>query len=137
MMKVELHRITAALRNMTPEQRKLVAAELALLERQSAATVIVEGRFSAMTRCPHCKTERVTRHGHANGLQCYRCLGCGRTFGAMTGTPLWDLHNRSKWLGHAEALRDGRTMDCLFMAMNMRTLSSVEAVLGEGLGPLH
>lgn len=110
MRKTELNWVTAALRNMTPVQRKLVAAELASLDRQPAATVVVEGRFAAMARCPHCKAERVSRHGHANGLQRYRCRECGKTFSALTGTPLCGLHKRSKWLGQAEALRDGLTL---------------------------
>ena len=110
MRKSELNWITAALRNMTPVQRKLVAAELVSLDRQPASTVIVEGRFAAMARCPHCKAERVNRHGRANGLQRYRCRECGKTFSALTGTPLCGLHKRSKWLGQAEALRDGLTL---------------------------
>ena len=86
MRKSEFNWITAALRNMTPVQRKLVAAELASLDRQPASTVIVEGRLTAMARCRHCKAERVSRHGHANGLQRYRCRECGKTFSALTGT---------------------------------------------------
>ncbi|MDP2828606.1 MAG: IS1 family transposase, partial [Sulfuricellaceae bacterium] len=77
MRKPELNRITAALRNMTQMQRKVVAAELAALDAQPASTVIIEGRFAAMATCPHCKAERVNRHGHANGLQRYRCRECG------------------------------------------------------------
>ena len=119
MRKSELHWITAALRNMTSVQRKLVAAELASLDRQPAATAIVEGRFAAMARCPHCKAERVSRHGHANGLQRYRCRECGKTFSALTGTPLCGLHKRSKWLGQAEALRDGLTLHKVADTLNI------------------
>ena len=46
MWKTELNWVSAALRNMTPVQRKLVAAELASFDRQPAATVVVEGRFA-------------------------------------------------------------------------------------------
>jgi len=110
MRKPELNRITAALRNLTPVQRRVVAAELAALDAQPASTVIVEGRFAATATCPHCKAERVSRHGHANGLQRYRCRECGKTFSALTGTPLCGLHKRGKWLGQAEALREGLTL---------------------------
>jgi hypothetical protein len=41
MRKPELNRITAALRNLTPMQRRVVAAELASLDRQPTSTVIV------------------------------------------------------------------------------------------------
>lgn len=110
MRKPELNRITAALRHMTPAQRRVVAAELAALDAQPVSTRIVEGRFAVVAACPHCKAERVSRHGHANGLQRYRCGTCGKTFSALTGTPLCGLHKRGKWLGHAEALREGLTL---------------------------
>ena len=55
MSKPELNRITAALRNLTPLLRRVVAAELASLDRQPAMTVIVERHFAARTACPHCK----------------------------------------------------------------------------------
>ncbi len=96
MRKPELNRITKALRNLTPVQRKVVAAELAALDAQPASTVIIEGRFAAAAICPHCEAKRVSRHGRANGLQRYRCGTCGKTFSALTGTPLCGLHKRGK-----------------------------------------
>ena len=88
MRKFELKRITVALRQMSPAQRKVVATELAALDTQPASTVLVESRFAAAATCPHCKARRVIRHGHANGLQRYRCRDCRKTFSALTGTPL-------------------------------------------------
>ena len=67
MRKPELKRITAALRQLTPAQRKVVSAELASLDAQSASTVLIEGCFAAAASCPHCASQRVIRHGHANG----------------------------------------------------------------------
>src|ERR1039457_4133491 len=87
MRKPELNRITAALRQMTAVQRKIVAVELAALDAQPAATVIIEGRFTCGAMCPHCASKRVIRHGHGNGLQRYRCRECAKTFSALTGTP--------------------------------------------------
>lgn len=110
MRKPELKRITAALRQLTPAQRKVVSAELASLDAQPASTVIIEGHFAAAAACPHCESKRVIRHGHANGLQRYRCRECGKTFSALTGTPLCGLHKRGKWLDQAEALRVGLTL---------------------------
>ena len=110
MRKPELKRITTALRQLTPVQRKVVSAELAELSAQPASTVIIEGRFAAAAACPHCASKRVIRHGHANGLQRYRCRECGKTFSALTGTPLCGLHKRGRWLDQAEALRAGLTL---------------------------
>jgi transposase-like protein len=110
MRKFQLKQITAALRQLSPTQRKIVATELAALDAQPASTAIVEGRFAAAATCPHCTAERVIRHGHANGLQRYRCRECRKTFSALTGTPLSGLHKRGKWLDQAEALQAGLTL---------------------------
>lgn len=107
MRKFELKRITSALRQMSPSQRKIVATELAALDAQPASTTIVEGRFADETACPHCNAAGAIRHGHANGLQRYRCRACRKTFTALTGTPLNGLHKRGKWLKQAEALQLG------------------------------
>ncbi len=106
----ELKKITAALRRLTPPQRKLVAMELSSLDAQPVSVTLVEGRFAAGAACLHCKSERTVRHGHANGLQRYRCRECRRTFTALTGTPLSGLHKRGLWLRQAEALSDGHSL---------------------------
>ena len=125
MRNFRLNRITAALRQLTPAQRKLVAAELAALDAQPVSTRIAESRFAAGAVCPHCQSERAIRHGHGNGLQRYRCKDCRRTFTALTGTPLSHLHKRGLWLRQAEALADGRS------------LRKVAADLGIHLGTAH
>ena len=110
MRKFELKRITSALRQMSPSQRKIVATELEALDAQPASTTIVEGRFAGEIACPHCNTAGAVRHGHANGLQRYRCRECRKTFTALTGTPLNGLHKRGKWLKQAAALQLGLSL---------------------------
>ncbi len=110
MRKPNVSRIVAVLRKLTPSQLKAVSAEVAAMEARSGATAVVEGRFAAGASCPHCCSQRVYRHGQANGLQRYRCRECRRTFNALSGTPLSGLHKREKWSGQAAALQDGRTL---------------------------
>jgi len=110
MRRLELKRITAALRQLTPGQRKRVAIELAELDAQLASTVLIERRFACGATCPHCKSMLVIQNGHANGLQRYRCWECFKTFSALTGTPLNRLHQRGKWLDQAHSLQDGQTL---------------------------
>ncbi len=45
----------------------------------------------------------------ASGLKRFKCKadGCARTFNALTGTPLAQLHRRDAWLAYAGALDDG------------------------------
>ena len=102
--RLELKRITAALRQLTLDQRKRVAIELTALDEQPASTVFIEGRFACGATCPHCQSMHVIRNSHANGLQRYRCRECCKTFSALTGTPLNRLHKRGKWLDQAHAL---------------------------------
>ena len=119
MRKFELKRITIALRQMSPGQGKVVAAELAALDTQPASTALIESRFTAAATCPHCKARRAIRYGHANGLQRYRCRDCRKTFSALTGTPLARLHKRGKWLDQAEALQTGLTLTQVADALNI------------------
>lgn len=125
MRQFQLKQITAALRQLTPVQRKVVAAELASLDAQPTSTSIVENRFAAGAVYPRCQSSRAIRHGHSNGLQRYCCKDCRRTFSALTGTPLNRLHKRGLWLRQAEALADGRT------------LRTVAKELGNHVGTAH
>ncbi|GGX82283.1 IS1595 family transposase [Pseudoduganella dura] len=59
---------------------------------------------------PHCGCPRHYRCGQANGLQRYRCMECGRSYNALTGTPLARLRHRGKWLSYLQCLLDLRTV---------------------------
>jgi transposase-like protein len=48
--------------------------------------------------CPHCGCARKHRCGQASGLQRFRCLKCGRSHNALTGTPLARLRKKECWL---------------------------------------
>ena len=106
----EMKRLTAALEKMTPGQRKILATELMALELRPAAVTVVESRLASVPTCPHCAAERLVKNGTARGLQRYKCRDCGKTFCALSGTPLARLHMRGKWLDQVAALRDGLTL---------------------------
>jgi len=69
---------------------------------------LIEQCTARTRRCPRCQCERWHRHGHANGLQRYRCRQCGRTFNDLSGTPLARLRLRPKWLDYVDTLRASR-----------------------------
>ena len=119
MRKPELKRITDALKQLTPIQRKAVSVELAAMDAQPASTAVIESRFAAAVSCAHCDSEQVRRHGSIKGLQRYFCTQCRRTFSALTGTPLNRLHQRGKWLDQAAALRDGLTLHQVANELNI------------------
>ena len=56
--------------------------------------------------CPRCDCARVHRCGQASGLQRFRCLGCKRSYNALTGTPLARLRKREHWLAYFQCVLD-------------------------------
>lgn len=60
--------------------------------------------------CPHCGADVIRRWGAANGKPRYRCASCGKTFNALTGTPLARLRRPDRWNDQARALISGETV---------------------------
>ncbi|EEF22365.1 conserved hypothetical protein, partial [Ricinus communis] len=60
--------------------------------------------------CPHCGCVRKHRCGQASGLQRFRCLKCGRSHNALTGTPLARLRKKELWLPYLQCVLDSRTV---------------------------
>lgn len=115
----EMKRLTATLEKLTPGQRKTLATELSALESRPVAATVVEGCLSSTPTCPHCAAERVVKNGTARGLQRYKCRDCGKTFCALTGSPLARLPMHGKWLDQAAALRDGLTLHEVAAQLNI------------------
>lgn len=72
--------------------------------------MIIDSRFVARRECTHCKSKNVKKWGKQSGLQRIRCFDCGRTFNALTGTPLAHLRKKEEWLKMAVALKEGLTV---------------------------
>ena len=104
----ELRKWVQLLGGLRREERAALKAEIAALDAVEAGVQVVETQ--APRCCPHCMAGHVTRNGHANGLQRYRCHDCGKTFNALTGTALARLHQRGKWLHQSAALAEGQSL---------------------------
>ena len=104
---------------MQPAQWKTFIAQFAELNRrqrlagiallrgaasQDVIVALVESVARQRLHCPACNSNQAHRHGHAHGLQRYRCVPCGRTFNALTGTPLARLRHKTLWLDYADCL---------------------------------
>ena len=60
--------------------------------------------------CPHCASREIVGWGRSDGLLRYRCKACRRTFNALTRTPMAHLRKKEKWLDHARAMIEGRSL---------------------------
>ena len=96
---------------LSPRQRE--EAERVLAEPASLAAVValLEARIDEARRCPHCSAEGAVIRGRSNGLRRYCCKGCGKTFNALTGTPLARLRKKELWAAFAEGLGEGDTVE--------------------------
>ena len=85
------------------------ATLLRVLGERSPGEVVrelLESKDGDQRQCPHCNGSHVVVWGSANGLHRYRCRDCGRTFNALTGTPLARLRHKETWLTFGEALQN-------------------------------
>jgi transposase-like protein len=60
--------------------------------------------------CPHCASREIVGWGRSDRLLRYRCKACGRTFNALTKTPMAHLRKKEKWLDHARAMIEGKSL---------------------------
>ena len=60
--------------------------------------------------CPHCAGREIVGWGRSDGLLQFRCKSCGRTFNALTRTPMAHLRKKEKWLAHAQAMIEGKSL---------------------------
>jgi transposase-like protein len=95
---------------LSPRQREEAARVLAEPASLASVLALLEARIEETRRCPHCTAEGAVIRGRSNGLRRYCCKGCGRSFNALTGTPLARLRKKELWAAFAAGLGDGDTV---------------------------
>jgi len=106
-MKVQDFRtLVEQLGDLTEVQRSALAAALAGEGSANEVIAMIETRFACEPACGHCKSASFIGWGEVSGLKRYKCRDCKRTFNALTGTPLAQLHRRDAWLDYARAMVD-------------------------------
>ena len=111
MRQQQMTRLIHSLPQLTHHQRQQLSSCLQALMNRSQTSAIIEAHASDGRACPHCASSRLVKNGSANGLQRFKCRQCKRTFNALTGTPLARLHLRDKWMGQAQALGEGLSLN--------------------------
>jgi transposase-like protein len=97
------------LSSLTRRQRDRLLALLQSAGGLDRVLQIVE-QPAAPLCCPHCQASKPYRHGHAHGLQRYRCRSCRRTFNLLSGTPLARLRYKGHWLDYLDCMLDSRSV---------------------------
>ena len=79
--------------------------------RKGADAIDEAGRGRVENRgCPHCAGREIVAWGRADGRARYRCKTCGRTFNALTKTPMARLRKMERWLEYASAMIEGTSL---------------------------
>jgi len=110
MRTVEFERVLKLLGQLSPRQRSKVVEALRRPHDGDQAVAHLQACFESTPKCPHCGQSRLHRHGQADGLQRYRCQACGKTFNALTGTPMARLRHKSKWLTYLQTMLTSQTV---------------------------
>jgi transposase-like protein len=97
-------RIVNALSSLSVGMRRELRARIEEMDDAETTRLMIETFGVGAKACPSCGGVARHRHGSSCGLQRYRCLGCGRTYNALSGSPLARLKHRNLWLKYAFAL---------------------------------
>lgn len=100
----------AEIDHLTGEQRLQLEEALAGRNPRAAVAAVIEESPVNERRCPHCGCEESVGRGQADGLRRFRCKTCGKSFNALTGTPLARLRLKERWLDFGQSLSEGETV---------------------------
>lgn len=92
---------------LTPSQRQQAIDQLSRMQEPDE---IIGAIVGPNPPCPHCHRTGCSRWGDAHGLPRYRCGTCGKTFNALTETPLARLRHRECWSEYAQSMIVGETV---------------------------
>ena len=61
-------------------------------------------------KCPHCQSTDIWARGYRNGIRKLTCKKCFKNYSATTGTALFRINNKEKFLAYLVCLEDGLTL---------------------------
>ena len=99
-----------AIDGLSEAQRSDVRTILAGRSSEAEVITALEDHVLASRICVHCQEHGVVCRGEASGLRRFYCADCGKTFNALTGTPLAHLHKKERWFDFAQSLSQGETV---------------------------
>lgn len=94
-------------KELTPSQ---LQQTVEYLNQEKEPEQVIGSIVESNPSCPHCHHTPCGRWGNAHGLPRYHCSACGKTFNALTGTPLAHLRHRECWMKYALSMIAGETV---------------------------
>ncbi len=110
MKNAQFEQFASQVSSLSVRQRARLLTLLARSSNYDRTVDLLESSTQPFLSCPDCRSLRKHRHGHNAGLQRYRCIDCGRTYNALTGTPMARLRYKSRWLEYTECLLRSATV---------------------------
>jgi transposase-like protein len=119
-MKIQkLKRVSAAISEMSASEIAEVLKVVSKREGQVEGEVVVQQKAATITHCPRCEYEAM-KWGTNKSIPRFKCKNpeldenglkvCGKTFNALTGTPLAHLHFAEKHIANAACMVEGLTV---------------------------
>ncbi|MDR0239253.1 MAG: IS1595 family transposase [Deltaproteobacteria bacterium] len=100
----------AQLKELTEVQRTELRERLGKKQHKKSPALIVNEKFASKPVCPNCQSNSVHKWGVVSDIQRYRCKQCGRSFNALSGTPMSRLRKKELWLEYSKALADSMSL---------------------------
>ena len=108
----EFRHLLESCTTLSDRQRAVLQSTLNRSFRQRSCLLYerLEDNFAANPVCQHCNSDNVRKYGFQNHRQRYQCKTCGRTFNALTGTPLAHVNVTSVLDQYLECMTTSMTL---------------------------
>ena len=120
MKSTELKRLKDALATLSADECLDIKKVLRERENQVVSSVVMKEITDGVDSCPHCGSKKIAKAGSKDGRKRFKCkndktnedgsLVCGKSFNALTGTPLARLRQTEKHIEHAQCMVEKMTI---------------------------
>lgn len=106
MKRTEIEKLLGQIESLTAEEISKVKKVLARREGRVEGSVVLQEKEESVEACPHCGSKDIAKAGSKGGRRRYKCKaeGCGKSFNALTGTPLARLRMSEKHIENARCM---------------------------------
>ena len=108
MRKQKFSELLGQLKKLTTMQRVALRELLDKTQHERSPAAVIDEKFAP--ECPKCHSRSIHKWGIVSDIQRYRCRDCGRSFNALTGTPMARLRKKELWLEYSNALADSLSL---------------------------